>query len=79
MGIDVDCYIERDIGLNPLKRVKFISIGCRWEPYSISIWKQSQSPQTGQVYFNLQQEENNGYADWSQSPQTGQVYFNAIP
>jgi len=38
--------------LNPLKRVKFISIYRRQIFYvSDSLWK-SQSPQTGQVYFN---------------------------
>jgi len=38
----------------------------------------SQSPQTGQVYFNpvLATESTIIGQDVSQSPQTGQVYFN---
>jgi len=45
---------QKQKSLNPLKRVKFISI----EP-SKTIWQsffRSQSPQTGQVYFNLMNE-----------------------
>ena len=38
---------------------------------------QSQSPQTGQVYFNLVYcSESLNPEIVSQSPQTGQVYFN---
>ena len=39
------------LSLNPLKRVKFISIISRKFPVSYQLAK-SQSPQTGQVYFN---------------------------
>ena len=65
-------------GLNPLKRVKFISI-ISFGADPVPVFS-SQSPQTGQVYFNG--------VSWtgttvpvrssgrSQSPQTGQVYFN---
>ncbi len=41
--------------LNPLKRVKFISI-LSFEEFGINPMSyMSQSPQTGQVYFNLSQ------------------------
>jgi len=42
---------------------------------------QSQSPQTGQVYFNKMPiiPSQIGAGGQSQSPQTGQVYFNSIP
>jgi len=40
----------------------------------------SQSPQTGQVYFNQKeiQMKEEVIKEKSQSPQTGQVYFNGI-
>ena len=43
-------------------------------------FNESQSPQTGQVYFNQYLEEMVYMLDeiQSQSPQTGQVYFNRI-
>ena len=63
--------------LNPLKRVKFISMDSALDLFMVEHPK-SQSPQTGQVYFNgkpyfamLTNEKGE-----SQSPQTGQVYFN---
>ena len=38
----------------------------------------SQSPQTGQVYFNYEYYgDTHSDCDLSQSPQTGQVYFNS--
>jgi len=66
---------KKEPSLNPLKRVKFISIGnnFRWQ-YQSCI--QSQSPQTGQVYFNRMNEKRYYRSNESQSPQTGQVYFN---
>jgi len=63
--------------LNPLKRVKFISMELTGKfPEEIeNYW--SQSPQTGQVYFNLDGiKDINKLLCESQSPQTGQVYFN---
>ena len=62
---------------NPLKRVKFISINLICLSFMDKI--KSQSPQTGQVYFNtiwfVSVLETKLRAR-SQSPQTGQVYFN---
>jgi len=62
--------------LNPLKRVKFISITDDELRARIAMY-QSQSPQTGQVYFK-KMAVIRAYRTsfWSQSPQTGQVYFN---
>jgi len=50
-GVFDATHLEADLCLNPLKRVKFISIRCG---YSDGLWlcELSQSPQTGQVYFN---------------------------
>jgi len=65
------------MSLNPLKRVKFISIAiwsCFFQAYRE---KASQSPQTGQVYFYVDLYDKGWMmALRSQSPQTGQVYFN---
>ncbi len=62
--------------LNPLKRVKFISIETGGFGSS-EFHFQSQSPQTGQVYFNTSKGLRNRRSQrGSQSPQTGQVYFN---
>ena len=41
------------------------------------MWQlKSQSPQTGQVYFNKMEKDKQKTPGGSQSPQTGQVYFN---
>ena len=41
--------------------------------------KKSQSPQTGQVYFNIDVDAMHASGiKLSQSPQTGQVYFNCV-
>ena len=63
---------------NPLKRVKFISINCRSGRRCKMKFASSQSPQTGQVYFNFKGVPDGFPLDFlkSQSPQTGQVYFN---
>ena len=66
--------ISRECGLqypdnchNPLKRVKFISI-------SVSMWSRSrspqlsQSPQTGQVYFNFIDTENYSASRYGHNP-----------
>jgi len=65
------------IGLNPLKRVKFISICLTVFSSKIKNRGWSQSPQTGQVYFNIIPCTKTSRKTFlSQSPQTGQVYFN---
>ncbi len=61
------------IGLNPLKRVKFISC------YSLMKMKaplsKSQSPQTGQVYFNHGSNKMLPHRRVCLNPSNGQVYF----
>jgi len=50
-----------------------VHYSCSGNPYRIV----SQSPQTGQVYFNFPSFTCGfGTSQESQSPQTGQVYFN---
>ncbi len=46
-----ECGLKNSWSLNPLKRVKFISI-LNDGKFIISLYGKSQSPQTGQVYFN---------------------------
>jgi len=72
-GDKIVCY-----SLNPLKRVKFISIPFSGDDEG-SYRNPSQSPQTGQVYFNLLVKvfATEDRKEESQSPQTGQVYFNS--
>jgi len=127
----ISFVVSEEISLNPLKRVKFISISVqdirKGKPYFVSIpsngsslfqccrflcqasiiycrkvsipsngsslfqlnhpvwrlpvWSMlSQSPQTGQVYFNTKNPSQSfrNMLSRSQSPQTGQVYFNPI-
>ena len=61
--------------LNPLKRVKFISISYNIGTNPLPMLRKSQSPQTGQVYFNSGRFYTGRGCCKSQSPQTGQVYF----
>ena len=99
-------FSDDDISLNPLKRVKFISMvsgRCFLEKRLLllvsipsngsSLFQsllcencghlvpqiESQSPQTGQVYFNARIIPEKISWSRSESRQTAQVYFNCIP
>ena len=58
-----ECGLKNSWSLNPLKRVKFISI-LNDGKFIISLYGKSQSPQTGQVYFNASEKKIAGIAVW---------------